>query len=178
MNITPLKIPEVLLITPEIFIDERGYFLESFNQEKFKKATGISKEFIQDNQSLSYKNVLRGLHYQQKPMEQGKLVSVVYGEILDVAVDIRKNSKTYGKWISEKLTADNHKQLWIPEGFAHGFITLSEKAICTYKATNFYCINHERTILWSDEDLNISWPCSKPPIISKKDQLGRKFQDL
>jgi dTDP-4-dehydrorhamnose 3,5-epimerase len=178
MNIIPLKIPEVLLITPEIFIDERGYFLESFNQKKFKKETGISKKFVQDNQSLSYKNVLRGLHYQKKPMEQGKLVRAVYGEILDVAVDIRKNSETYGKWVSEKLTADNQKQLWIPEGFAHGFLTLSEKAICAYKATNFYSSEHDKTLLWNDEDLNILWPYIETPIISKKDQLGIKFQDL
>ena len=178
MNIIPLKIPEVLLITPEIFIDERGYFLESFNQKKFKKETGISKKFVQDNQSLSYKNVLRGLHYQKKPMEQGKLVRAVYGEILDVAVDIRKNSETYGKWVSEKLTADNQKQLWIPEGFAHGFLTLSEKAICAYKATNFYSSEHDKTLLWNDEDLNILWPYIETPIISKKDQLGIKFQGL
>ena len=178
MNIIPLKIPEVLLITPEIFIDERGYFLESFNQKKFKKETGISKKFVQDNQSLSYKNVLRGLHYQKKPMEQGKLVRAVYGEILDVAVDIRKNSETYGKWVSEKLTADNQKQLWIPEGFAHGFLALSEKAICAYKATNFYSSEHDKTLLWNDEDLNILWPYIETPIISKKDQLGIKFQDL
>jgi len=178
MNVVSLKIPEVLLITPEIFKDERGYFLESFNQEKFKKATGITNEFVQDNQSLSYKNVLRGLHYQKKPMEQGKLVRVICGEVLDIAVDIRKDSKTYGKWVSEKLTADNQKQLWIPEGFAHGFLTISDKAICAYKATNFYSEDHEVVILWNDLNLNISWPYTQAPIISKKDQMGIKFQDI
>lgn len=158
MKVTPLKIPDVKLIEPDVFEDERGFFYESFNQQKFNEAIGGNITFVQDNHSKSIKAVLRGLHYQEAPFAQGKLVRVVFGEVFDVAVDIRKDSPTYGQWVSDILSAKNKKQLWIPEGFAHGFLVTSEVAEVIYKTDNFYSKNHERTIHWQNNDFKINWP--------------------
>ncbi|MEO1944098.1 MAG: dTDP-4-dehydrorhamnose 3,5-epimerase, partial [Candidatus Thioglobus sp.] len=157
MKVTNLSIHEVLLIEPEVFRDERGLFFESFNQKEFEEIIGTSVNFVQDNQSYSTKHVLRGLHYQVPPMSQAKLVRVVNGEVFDVAVDIRKDSPTYGQWVGENISAENRKQLWIPEGFAHGFLTLTDSASLLYKVTNFYSKSCERSILWKDSDINIDW---------------------
>jgi dTDP-4-dehydrorhamnose 3,5-epimerase len=177
MKHTRLSIPDVLLIEPQIFGDDRGLFFESFNHSKFELALGQSVKFVQDNHSRSVKNVLRGLHYQIE-QAQGKLVRVTQGEVFDVAVDLRQGSPTFGKWISENLSADNKRQLWIPEGFAHGFLVLSETAEFLYKTTNYYSPSHERCILWNDRSLNIHWPLlanQASPIVSKKDLLGCDF---
>ena len=170
MKVTPLKIHDVKLIEPDIFEDERGFFYESFNQHRFNEAIGENITFVQDNHSRSSKGVLRGLHYQETPFAQGKLVRVVVGEVFDVAVDIRKESSTYGQWVSELLSADNKKQLWIPEGFAHGFLTLSNHAELLYKTTSFYSKLHEKTIHWKKNDFEINWPLNEEMILlSKKD---------
>lgn len=170
MKITPLRIPDVKLIEPDVFEDERGFFYESFNQQKFKETIGENITFVQDNHSKSSKGVLRGLHYQEAPFAQGKLVRVIAGEVFDVAVDIRKKSPTYGQWVSEVLSAENKKQLWIPEGFAHGFLTLSDEAEFLYKTTNFYNKESEVSINWEDNDFNIKWPELDGSVItSKKD---------
>ena len=157
-----------MLIEPQVFGDERGFFFESFNQKKWQEATGLKTKFVQDNHSRSAKNVLRGLHYQIK-QSQGKLIRAVVGEIFDVAVDIRKNSLTFGKWVGEKLSAENKKQLWIPEGFAHGFLVLSDLAEVLYKATDYYSPENERTIIWNDPVLKIDWPLDENPVLSVKD---------
>jgi dTDP-4-dehydrorhamnose 3,5-epimerase len=176
MKFTKLTIPDVILIEPKIFGDDRGFFMESFNQRVFEKAVGRAVSFVQDNHSKSSKNVLRGLHYQIKN-PQGKLVRVTQGEVFDVAVDIRKNSSTFGRWDGEILSAENKKQLWIPEGFAHGFITLSETAEFLYKATDYYHPEHECCIKWNDLDINIEWPVlTQNIILSKKDALGNEFK--
>lgn len=177
MQVTPLDIPEVVLFEPKIFGDERGFFYESFNQKVFEQATGLKREFVQDNHSKSQKGVLRGLHYQMPPMAQGKLVRVIEGEVLDVAVDIRKNSPTFGKWVGAKLSAENSRQLWVPEGFAHGFVTLSDTAQFLYKTTNYYAPELERCIAWDDPDLAINWQLGdiNSPSLSAKDQLGLSF---
>tara|TARA_B100001093_G_C26292715_1_gene785960 strand:- start:37 stop:582 length:546 start_codon:yes stop_codon:yes gene_type:complete len=175
MNIKSLKIPEVLLITPDIHNDERGYFFEFFNENKFNECTGLSEKFVQDNISFSKKGVLRGLHFQKNPMEQGKLVGVISGEVFDVAVDIRRNSPSYGQWIVEKISSSNKRLLWIPPGFAHGFYTLTDNTVLLYKTTNFYSANHEKTIMWNDKNLNIQWDLSSEPILSKKDMSGEEF---
>ena len=174
MNIIETKIPDVKIIKPEVFEDKRGYFFESFNQKKFEQSIGRTVTFVQDNQSLSYKNVLRGLHYQIQPHEQGKLVRVIQGKVYDVAVDIRHDSLTYGKWIGEILSAENKKQLWILEGFAHGFLTLSKIAVLAYKVTNYYASFYEKTIYWNDKSLNIQWPLVCSPYISHKDKIQAK----
>lgn len=172
MKVTSLKIPDVKLIEPDVFEDERGFFYESFNQQKFNEAIGKNITFVQDNHSKSSKGVLRGLHYQETPFAQGKLVRVVAGEVFDVAVDIRKDSPTCGQWVSEILTAENKKQLWIPEGFAHGFLTLSSHAEVLYKATNFYNKDLDKSIHWKNNEFNIMWPNINAPLItSKKDSL-------
>lgn len=159
MKVTPLKISDVKLIEPDVFEDDRGFFYESFNQQKFNEAIGEDVIFVQDNHSKSIKGVLRGLHFQEKPFVQGKLVRVIFGEVFDVAVDIRKESLTYGQWVSEILSADNKKQLWIPEGFAHGFLATSHGgAEVQYKTTNYYSPNHEKIIHWKKNDFNILWP--------------------
>ena len=177
MKVTPLKIPDVKLIEPEVFADERGFFLEAFNQKKFEKAIGRKVQFVQDNHSKSSQNTLRGLHYQtQRP--QGKLDRVIYGEVFDVAVDVRKDSPTYGKWVGEILSANNKKQLWIPEGLAHGFLVISESAEFLYKTTDFYAPQHERCIAWDDEVLDIKWPIHENPMLSKKDKQGIPFSTL
>ncbi|WP_338308105.1 dTDP-4-dehydrorhamnose 3,5-epimerase, partial [Escherichia coli] len=156
MNVIKTKIPDVLIFEPKVFSDERGFFFESFNQKIFEEAVGRKVEFVQDNHSKSSKGVLRGLHYQLEPYAQGKLVRCVVGEVFDVAVDIRKSSSTFGKWVGVNLSSENKRQLWIPEGFAHGFLVLSETAEFVYKTTNFYSYPHERSIIWSDSNINIS----------------------
>jgi len=167
MKITPLKIPDVLLIEPQVFDDSRGFFFESFNQYKFEEVLGRKINFVQDNHSKSLKGVLRGLHYQLPPKAQAKLVRVIQGEVLDVAVDLRKSSATFGKWVGELLSGANKKQLWIPEGFAHGFLTLTDSAEFLYKTTDFYSKDHERAIYWDDETLNIKWPITNPSLSNK-----------
>ena len=170
MKVTSLKIPDVKLIEPDVFEDDRGFFYESFNQQKFNEAIGKNITFVQDNHSKSSKGVLRGLHYQDEPSAQGKLVRVIRGEVFDVAVDIRKDSTTYGQWVSEILSAENKKQLWIPEGFAHGFLTLSNEAEFLYKTTDFYNKESERSIHWKKNDYDIKWPLNDDIIfLSKKD---------
>lgn len=176
MKATPLAIPDVVLIEPKVFGDERGFFFESFNQAKFEAAIGKPVQFVQDNHSRSAKNVLRGLHYQiQQP--QAKLVHVVQGEVFDVAVDLRKSSPTFGQWVGEILSAENKHQLWVPEGFAHGFVALSDAAEFLYKTTDYYAPEHERCILWSDASLKIEWPKGIQPILSAKDAQGSTFTE-
>lgn len=171
MNTIPLAIPDVIVIEPKVFGDDRGFFFESFNHAKFEAAIGRQVNFVQDNHSRSMQGVLRGLHYQiQQP--QGKLVRVVAGSVFDVAVDLRRNSPTFGKWVGEVLSADNKKQLWIPEGFAHGFVVLSESAEFLYKTTDYWAPEFERSVLWNDTDLNISWPITTTPLLSGKDANG------
>lgn len=169
MKVTPAAIPDVLVIEPKVFGDERGFFFESFNREAFRAATRLDLDFVQDNHSKSARNVLRGLHYQLPPKAQGKLVRVVQGEVFDVAVDLRKGSKTFGRWVGEILSAENKKQLWIPPGFAHGFVTLSETAEFLYKTTDYYSQEHERCIRWDDPEIGIAWPLSAAPALSGKD---------
>ena len=172
MKVTSLKIPDVKLIEPDVFEDERGFFYESFNQQKFNEAIGENITFVQDNHSKSSKGVLRGLHYQEAPFAQGKLVRVIAGEVFDVAVDIRKESPTYGEWISEILSGENKKQLWIPEGFAHGFLALTDDTELLYKTTNFYNQHVEKTIRFDSNLFNIEWPSINCNIIlSPKDDL-------
>ena len=171
MHFTRLAIPEVLLIEPRVFGDDRGFFFESFNHAQFEEGVGHSVRFVQDNHSKSSQGVLRGLHYQiQQP--QGKLVRVTQGEVFDVAVDIRKSSPNFGRWVGVHLSAENKHQLWIPEGFAHGFMALSQTAEFLYKTTDYYAPNFERSILWNDEDVAIDWPKSFAPTLSKKDQMA------
>nr|WP_321465537.1 dTDP-4-dehydrorhamnose 3,5-epimerase [uncultured Desulfobulbus sp.] len=171
MNVTPLTIPEVVLLAPKVFGDDRGFFFESFNQRQFNEAVQREVSFVQDNHSRSAQYVLRGLHYQIQ-QTQGKLVRVIAGEVFDVAVDIRKNSPTFGQWVGERLSADNKKQLWIPEGFAHGFVVLSETAEFLYKTTDYYAPQFERTLLWNDPTLGIDWQIDQAPMLSTKDQRG------
>jgi len=175
MKFTQLAIPDVVLFEPKSFDDERGFFFESFNQKVFQEATGLSPTFAQDNHSKSTKNVLRGLHYQLPPMAQGKLVRVVQGEVFDVAVDIRKSSPTFGQWVGETLSAENKKQLWIPEGFAHGFLTISDTAEFVYKTTDYYAPELERCIRWNDPNINIDWPIKNKPDLSRKDRNAPTF---
>ena len=172
MNVIPTKIPGVLILEPKVFGDERGFFFESFNQQRFHEAVGYEVTFVQDNHSKSAKNVLRGLHYQLPPKEQGKLVRVVQGEVFDVAVDIRKESPTYGQWVGVTLSAENKKQLWIPPGLAHGFLTLSDTAEFLYKTTDYYAPELERCIRWDDSTLKVDWPLLKLPLISAKDNAA------
>jgi dTDP-4-dehydrorhamnose 3,5-epimerase len=174
MKVTPTTIPDVLIIEPLVFGDARGFFFESFNQRQFNEAIGREVIFVQDNHSRSAKNVLRGLHY-QVVRPQGKLVRVVQGEVFDVAVDIRKSSPTFGQWMAEILSAENKKQIWIPEGFAHGFITLSEHAEFLYKTTEYYAPECERCIRWDDPKLDIKWPVVGEPRMSDKDQTAPFF---
>ena len=176
MKVTALKIPDVKLIEPEVFDDERGCFFESFNQKKFNELVDPGINFFQDNHSISKKGVLRGLHYQDPPFSQGKLVRVIFGEVFDLVVDIRKDSPTFGQWVSEILTKTNRKQLWIPEGFAHGFLTLSDEAEFLYKTTMPYSKAHEKTIHYSNNAYEIDWPMKEVDIIlSEKDQKATKY---
>ena len=178
MKLFPLTIPDVVLIEPKVFGDERGFFYESFNQAAFNEATGLDVTFVQDNHSKSAQNVLRGLHYQLPPKAQGKLVRVLVGEVFDVAVDIRKNSPTFGRWVGERLSAANKRQMWIPSGFAHGFVVLSESAEFLYKTTNYYAPECERSISWNDPALRIEWPLTGEPLLSGKDERAPLFADL
>ena len=177
MKATRLAIPEVVLIEPKVFGDARGFFFESFNQKAFNEATGTNHQFVQDNHSRSAKGVLRGLHYQiQQP--QGKLVRVVQGAVFDVAVDIRKSSPTFGQWVGEVLSEENHCQLWVPPGFAHGFFVLSESAEFLYKTTDYYAPQFERCIAWNDPVIGIEWPhLAQAPVLSAKDQQGVQLGD-
>ena len=178
MKLFPLTIPDVVLIEPKVFVDERGFFYESFNQAAFNEATGLDVTFVQDNHSKSAQNVLRGLHYQLPPKAQGKLVRVLAGEVFDVAVDIRKNSPTYGRWVGEHLSAANKRQMWIPPGFAHGFVVLSESAEFLYKTTNYYAPECERSISWKDPALRIEWPLTGEPLLSAKDERAPSFAEV
>ncbi len=176
MKVTPLSIPDVLLIEPDIFEDARGFFFESFREDIFRKETLLNVSFVQDSHSKSSQGVLRGLHYQIPPHAQGKLVRVIQGEVLDIAVDIRESSATCGQYIAEILSSDNKKQLYIPEGFAHGFLTLSQTSEYLYKTTDFYHPKSERCILWNDNTLNIKWPKDLNIQVSPKDLLGQSFK--
>ena len=178
MKILPSGLPEVLIIEPKVFGDERGFFFESFSQRDFDEATGLSLPFVQDNHSKSAKHVLRGLHYQLPPQAQGKLVRVVAGEVFDVAVDIRRDSPHFGRWASAVLSAENRRQLWIPPGFAHGFLVLSDSAEFLYKTTDYYAPALECCIRWDDPALAIDWPLSAAPVLSAKDQCGVAFDSL
>jgi dTDP-4-dehydrorhamnose 3,5-epimerase len=170
MKVVETKIPEVLLFEPKVFGDDRGFFLESYNQKVFRNL-GLDRSFVQDNHSRSSRGVLRGLHY-QLDQTQGKLIRVVSGSIWDVAVDIRRSSPTFGQWVGEELSAENKRIFWIPEGFAHGFVVLSETADVLYKASDFYAPEHEHSLLWNDPDLGIEWPYQEEPVISAKDKAG------
>lgn len=172
MKVIPTAIPDVLIFEPKVFGDERGFFMESFNQKVFDEAVGRHVDFVQDNHSRSTKGVLRGLHYQIR-QTQGKLVRVTQGAVFDVAVDIRRSSSTFGRWVGVELSAQNHQQLWVPEGFAHGFLVLSETADFLYKTTNYYAPEYERSILWSDSSIAIEWPITNlAPVLSSKDAQG------
>lgn len=176
MNATSLAIPDVFVLQPTVFGDERGFFYESFNQRVFENAIGRSVHFVQDNHSRSAKNVLRGLHYQIK-QPQGKLVRVISGEIFDVAVDIRQSSPTFGQWVGEILSSENTKQLWVPEGFAHGFLVLSDTAEVLYKTTDYWAPEHEHSIAWDDLEIGIHWPFEGTPQRSAKDKLGASLRE-
>ncbi len=172
MKATRLVIPDVILLEPTVFGDERGFFFESYNRQAFNEATGLDVDFVQDNHSRSVKGVLRGLHYQVPPKAQGKLVRVVTGAVFDVAVDVRRGSPTFGKWVGEFLSEENRRQMWIPSGFAHGFLTMSESAEFLYKTTDYYSPAHERCIQWDDPAIGIDWPLAVPPQLSLKDIKG------
>lgn len=175
MNVIKSKIPDVLILEPDVFGDERGFFFESYNKKAFQETTGIDAEFVQDNHSLSAKGVLRGLHYQiQQP--QGKLVRVISGEAFDVVVDLRKSSSTFGEWLGISLSSENKRQLWIPQGFAHGFVVLSDSAEFLYKTTDYYAPEYERCIRWNDADLAIDWQLNDEPVLSAKDARGVSFK--
>jgi dTDP-4-dehydrorhamnose 3,5-epimerase len=178
MKVTPSSIADVLIIEPDVFGDPRGFFFESFNQKVFNEATGLTLNFVQDNHSRSAKGVLRGLHYQTQ-QAQGKLVRVVRGAVFDVVVDLRKSSSTFGQWAGIELSESNHQQLWIPPGFAHGFMVTSQSADLLYKTTDYYAPQHERCIAWDDPELAIKWPLSpaERPLVSAKDQKGLRFRD-
>ena len=177
MQVQKLAISEVVLFTPKLFGDDRGFFYESFNARAFSEVTGLQPDFVQDNHSRSVKGVLRGLHYQVAPHAQGKLVRVIQGEVFDVAVDIRRSSPTFGKWVGAVLSAENRNQLWIPAGFAHGFITLSDTAEFLYKTTDFYSTQSERSIAWDDPAIGIEWPMDCTPLLSDKDQKGKALSE-
>jgi dTDP-4-dehydrorhamnose 3,5-epimerase len=176
MNVRPSSIPDVLVVEPKVFGDARGFFFESYNQKALEAAVGRRMHFVQDNHSLSAKGVLRGLHY-QLPNPQGKLVRVIRGEVFDVAVDLRRESSTFGRWVGETLSAENKRELWIPEGFAHGFLVLSDTAEFLYKTTDYWHPQHEHCIRWDDPDLAIAWPAAgAPPLVSAKDAAGKPFR--
>jgi dTDP-4-dehydrorhamnose 3,5-epimerase len=174
MKVQRLEIPEVMLLEPKVFGDGRGSFVEAYNRRTFREATGLEVDFVQDNQSLSVRNVLRGLHYQVR-QPQGKLVSVLVGQIFDVAVDLRRSSPTFRKCVSVQLSAGTPRTIWVPPGFAHGFLVLSEQAIVQYKTTDYYAPEHERTLLWNDPELAIRWPLEAEPVMSDKDRHGARL---
>lgn len=169
MKVKPLEIPDVLLFEPQVFADDRGLFFESFNAERFEAVTGLKRQFPQDNHSVSHMGVLRGLHYQTPPFDQGKLVRAVRGAVFDVAVDIRQGSSTFGRWVGETLSAENRRQLWIPEGFAHGFLTLEDETEFLYKTTSRYDRASERVLRWNDPDVQIDWPLASLPRLNARD---------
>ncbi len=177
MNVIATNIPDVIILEPKVFGDERGFFYESFNANAFKEATGIEANFVQDNHSKSVKNVLRGLHYQTK-QTQGKLVRVTQGEVFDVAVDLRRSSETYGQWVGEVISSENKRSMWVPEGFAHGFLVLSDTAEFLYKTTDFYAPAHEWIIKWDDPTIDIKWPINGKPDLSAKDSAGKTFHEV
>lgn len=177
MKVTKTAVPDVIVLEPKVLGDGRGFFFESYNQKAFEEATGLSPVFVQDNHSKSTKGVLRGLHYQLPPKAQGKLVRVVQGEVFDVSVDIRKSSPTFGHWVGEVLSAENKKQLWIPEGFAHGFLALSDTAEFLYKTTEYYAPDLERCIRWDDPDINIVWPVGSNVYMSDRDQKALRIKN-
>ena len=176
MKVERTSTPDVLVLEPDVIRDARGFFYESYNRRSFAAATGLDVEFVQDNHSRSARNVLRGLHYQVR-QPQGKLVRVVAGEIWDVAVDLRRGSSSFGRWAATKLDAESHRMLWIPPGFAHGFVVLSEQADVLYKATDFYAPEHERTLLWNDPAIAIRWPLAGEPVMTDKDRRGVPLAD-
>lgn len=176
MQAIKTSIPEVLIFEPKVFGDERGFFYESFNAKVFEQATGLNIDFVQDNHSKSAKNVLRGLHYQTEHT-QGKLVRVTRGEVFDVAVDLRQSSRTFGQWVGERLSAENKRMIWVPAGFAHGFVVLSEMAEFLYKTTDFYSPEHEVSIQWNDADIGVDWPLHGEPSLSEKDKGGLAFSE-
>ena len=176
MKVTPTAIPDLLILEPRVFGDDRGFFFESFNAQRFAELTGVETNFVQDNHSRSARGVLRGLHYQIR-QPQGKLVRVVSGEVWDVAVDLRRSSPSFGQWQGAYLSAENKRQLWIPEGFAHGFVVLSESAEFLYKTTDYYAPEHERCIVWNDPELAIDWRYDGDPVLSEKDRAGAGFRD-
>jgi dTDP-4-dehydrorhamnose 3,5-epimerase len=178
MKVTPLAVPDVLSIEPVVHRDDRGLFLESWNRKSFVEHTGVDADFVQDNHSRSRKGVLRGLHYQLEPMAQGKLVRVVQGVLFDVAVDIRRSSETFGRWVGLQLSAENHRQLWVPPGFAHGFFALTDPADLVYKTTEYYSAEHDRSIRWDDPDIGIDWPLDGDPILSDKDATAPYLRDV
>jgi dTDP-4-dehydrorhamnose 3,5-epimerase len=175
VNVTPTALRDVLVLEPKVFGDQRGFFLESWNERAFA-AAGIRAHFVQDNHSRSGRGVLRGLHYQRQ-QAQGKLVRVIAGEIYDVAVDLRRGAPTFGRWVGLNLSAENRRMMWVPPGFAHGFLVVSEAAEVLYKATDYYAPEHERTIAWNDPELAIAWPLAGPPVLSAKDAAGTRFRD-
>ena len=176
MNIIPTKIHDVMIIEPQLFTDSRGFFYESYNEKAFTEKIGVAAHFVQDNHSRSAQNVLRGLHYQiQKP--QGKLLRVIAGSVFDVAVDLRKSSPTFGQWVGYLLSAENKRQIWVPEGFAHGFLVVSEFAEVLYKTTDYYAPQYERCVLWNDPGLAIDWPLMAEPVLSAKDQAGQTLKN-
>lgn len=177
MNVITTDLPGVVIIEPKVFGDDRGFFYESFNAKVFEEKTGVRTTFVQDNHSRSQKGVLRGLHYQLENT-QGKLVRVTHGEVLDVAVDVRRSSPHFGQWVGVRLSADNRRQLWVPKGFAHGFVVLSDSAEFLYKTTDYYNPAAERCIRWDDPDLAIDWQLGEAPLLSAKDQLGKSLKDL
>lgn len=177
LTATPTAIPDVLILEPRVYQDERGHFLESFNERVFERATGMRRKFVQDNESRSVRNVVRGLHYQSR-QPQGKLVHVTAGEIFDVAVDLRKASPTFGKWVGAILSAGNFRQLWIPEGFAHGFMVTSDSANVLYKMTDYYDPQYESAIAWNDEDIGISWPASAGPVVNARDAAAPRLCEI
>jgi len=174
MKVTPTAIPEVLVLEPQVFGDDRGFFFESFNARRFEQLTGLAVNFVQQNHSRSARNVLRGLHYQIR-QPQGKLVQVLLGEVYDVVVDLRRSSRSFGKWTAVSLSAATHRMLWVPAGFAHGFLVVSEHALVQYKVTDYYAPQHERTLLWCDRELGIRWPIEHDPVLNEKDARGAAF---
>lgn len=177
MQIIPTAIPDVLIIEPKVFGDARGFFFESFNERAFREATGLAVNFVQDNHSRSARGVLRGLHYQVR-QPQGKLVRVVRGSVFDVAVDLRRSSATFGRWVGTELSEDNKRQMWVPPGFAHGFLVTSESADFLYKTTDYYAPEHERCLAWNDPAIGIGWPLEAEPRLSAKDQNGRPLSSV
>jgi dTDP-4-dehydrorhamnose 3,5-epimerase len=176
VNVIKTDVPDIFIIEPKVFGDARGFFFESYNERDFAKASGVSVHFVQDNHARSARNVLRGLHY-QIAQPQGKLVRVALGEVFDVAVDIRKSSPTFGRHVTTRLSAENKRMMWIPAGFAHGYLVLSEIAEFLYKTTDYYAPQHERSVLWNDPELAIDWPLSGEPILSTRDRAGKPFKD-